>query len=133
MWMKLTFFASAKNGPSLPDFCCPNVLVTWKQSATESEKTKAGTQRLQIKQLVGGYGKPKMATWFFLASWQILFWFLPSFICHSAFRMTQGGTVLKSPPANAADVDLIPGLGRFPGGGNGNPLQYSCLKNPMDR
>ena len=38
-------------------------------------------------------------------------------------------------PANAehADVYLIPGYGRSPGGGNGNPLQYSCLKNLMDR
>ena len=32
----------------------------------------------------------------------------------------------------SADVDLIPGLGRFPGEGIGNPLQYSCLENPMD-
>ena len=31
------------------------------------------------------------------------------------------------------DVDSIPELGRFPGGGNGNPLQYSCLRNPKDR
>ena len=54
---------------------------------------------------------------------------LPSFICHSAFRMTQGGTVLKNPPANAADVGSSPGLGRFPGGGNGNPLQYSFFFN----
>ena len=36
-------------------------------------------------------------------------------------------------PANAGDMDLIPGLGRSPGEGNGNPLQYSCLENPMDR
>ena len=34
---------------------------------------------------------------------------------------------------NAGDPDSIPGLGRSPGEGNGNPLQYSCLKNPMDR
>ena len=37
----------------------------------------------------------------------------------------------KSPPANEGDV--IPGLGRSPGEGHGNPLQYSCLDNPMDR
>ena len=36
-------------------------------------------------------------------------------------------------PAKAGDVALIPGSGRSPGEGNGNPLQYSCLKNPMDR
>jgi len=34
---------------------------------------------------------------------------------------------------DAGDIGSIPGLGRFPGEGNGNPLQYSCLGNPMDR
>ena len=44
--------------------------------------------------------------------------------------------VLKNPPANAGDIrdaGLIPGLRRSLGGGHGNPLQYSCLENPMDR
>ena len=36
-------------------------------------------------------------------------------------------------PDNAGDVGSIPGLGRSPGGGHGNPLQYSCLENPIDR
>ena len=43
--------------------------------------------------------------------------------------------VVKNLPANAGDirdVGLIPGLGRSPGEGNGNPLQYSCLENPME-
>ena len=43
---------------------------------------------------------------------------------------------VKDPPAdagNARDVGLIPGSGRSPGGGHGNPLQYSSLENPMDR
>ena len=39
----------------------------------------------------------------------------------------------KNPPANAGEVGSIPGLGRSPGEGNGNPLQYSRLGNPMDR
>ena len=43
------------------------------------------------------------------------------------------GEVVKNPPANAGDAGLIPGSGRSPGGENGNPLQYSCLGNPMDR
>ena len=43
------------------------------------------------------------------------------------------GSVVKTPPANAVDGGLIPGLGRSPGEGNGSPLQYSCLGNPMDR
>ena len=41
--------------------------------------------------------------------------------------------MVKNLPANVGDVGLIPGLGRFPGGGQDNPLQYSCLENPMDR
>ena len=40
---------------------------------------------------------------------------------------------MKNPPANAGDMDSIPGLGKSAGGGNGNPLQYSCLGNPTDR
>ena len=45
-----------------------------------------------------------------------------------------GGTLVKNVPANAGnarDMGSIPGLGRSPGAGNGNPLQYSCLGNPM--
>ena len=44
--------------------------------------------------------------------------------------------MIKNDPANAeeaGDAGSIPGLGRSPGGGNGNPFQYSCLENPMDR
>ena len=40
--------------------------------------------------------------------------------------------MVKNLPANAGDVSSIPGPGRSPGGGNGNPLQYSCLENPLD-
>ena len=42
-----------------------------------------------------------------------------------------GGSVVKNPLASTGDLNSIPGLGRAPGEGNGNPLQYSCLKNPM--
>ena len=44
-----------------------------------------------------------------------------------------GGSVVKNLPANARDKDLILRLERSSGEGNGNPLQYSCLENPMDR
>ena len=49
---------------------------------------------------------------------------------------SQVALVVKNPSANAGDardVGSIPGSGRSPGGGHGNPLQYSCLENPMDR
>ena len=44
-----------------------------------------------------------------------------------------GGSVVKNLPVNARDAGVVPQLGRSPGGGNGNPLQYSCLENPLDR
>ena len=51
-------------------------------------------------------------------------------------RASQVALVVKKPPANAGEVGdtgSVPGWGRSPGGGHGNPLQYSCLENPMDR
>ena len=53
-----------------------------------------------------------------------------------AYGTSQVTLVVKNLPANAGDkrdMSLIPGLGRYPEGGNGNPLQYSCLENSMDR
>ena len=41
--------------------------------------------------------------------------------------------MVENPPAYAGEAGSIPGSGRSPGGENGNPLQYSCLENPMDR
>ena len=52
------------------------------------------------------------------------------------FTLIQGfaaGAVVKNPPVNAGNMVSTSGLGRSPGEGNGNPLQYSCLENPMDR
>ena len=49
---------------------------------------------------------------------------------HKAFMVFSGGLVSKESACNAGDLDSIPGLGRSPGGGHGNPLQYSCLENP---
>ena len=56
-------------------------------------------------------------------------------LCHPYGRKWDfpGGSEGKVPAYNAGDLGSIPGLGRSPGEGNGNPLQYSCLENPMDR
>ena len=65
--------------------------------------------------------------------------YLPSALFKSQFGLLTsswgfpGGSVVKNPSANAEDMCLIPGSGRSLGEGNGNPLQYSCLGNPMDR
>ena len=67
--------------------------------------------------------------------WLIMY--SPCVIIHlSIYAVFSGGSVVKNPPASAGDagdVVLIPGLGRSPGEGNGNPLQYSYLGNLMDR
>ena len=52
---------------------------------------------------------------------------------YTDIRSFPGSSVVKNPLVNIGDVDSIPGSGRFTEGGNGNPLQYSCLGNPMDR
>ena len=81
---------------------------------------------------------------------KLLYWrlthfieFVCFFVCSSKFaivpsscRASQVVLVVKNLPANSGDkrdVGSIPGLGRSPGGGHGNPLQYSCLENPTDR
>ena len=54
-------------------------------------------------------------------------------ICSNDYKMgTPHDSVVKNPPANAQDSCSIPGSGRSPGEGNGSPLQYSLLGNPMD-
>ena len=65
----------------------------------------------------------------------LLFLSLCFFFCpqYDNLKGFPSGTVVKNSPANAGDVGLIPGLGRSPGGGNGNPLWNSCLENPTDR
>ena len=52
---------------------------------------------------------------------------------HTTLWGSQVALVAKNLPANAGDTGSIPGSGRSPGGGPGNPLQYSCLENPMGR
>ena len=53
-------------------------------------------------------------------------------IQHQGLALPFSGKKKKNPPANAGDVDLIPGLGRLHGVGNGNPFQYSCLENSIN-
>ena len=67
-----------------------------------------------------------LEAWFFTALSSVL----------NSWLLFQVAKLVKSPPANAGDtrdMDSIPGSGRSPGVGNGNPFQYSCLGNPMDR
>ena len=60
-------------------------------------------------------------------------WWTPHLHTSTFTSTCPGGSVVKNLPANARDAGLTPGLGRSPGEGNGKPLQYSSLGNPMDR
>ena len=53
-------------------------------------------------------------------------------ICYITRLGFPSGSEVKASASNVGDPGSIPGLGRSPGEGNGNPLQYSCLENPMD-
>ena len=63
--------------------------------------------------------------------------FIETITSFSPFSMFHGASLvaqsIKESDCSARDPGLIPGLGRSPGGGNGNPLQYSCLGKPTDR
>ena len=60
----------------------------------------------------------------------IMLWIKSSLIISEGFP---GSSVIKDPPTNAGDLDSNPGLERFPGEENGNPFQYCCMENSMDR
>ena len=71
---------------------------------------------------------------FILCCPQVALWFVPFFfVCLSDICGFPGGSEGKESGFNKGDLVSIPGSGRSPGEGNGNPLQYSCLENPMDR
>ena len=73
------------------------------------------------------------STQVFVSAFVVLFWGVPKYLLgqkpHQAFP---GGSEVKAAAWNAGDPGSIPGLERSPGEGNGNPLQYSCLENPME-
>ena len=56
----------------------------------------------------------------------------PTLSLEKSYKDFPGGSASKASVYNVRDLGSIPGLGRFPGEGNGNSLQYSCLENPMD-
>ena len=61
---------------------------------------------------------------------------MPTKVCRVKAMASQVALVVKNPPASAGDprdLGSIPGSGRSPGGGHGNPLQYSCVEKAMDR
>ena len=55
------------------------------------------------------------------------------YVCVCVCMGFSGGSDRKESACNVGDLGSIPGWGRSPGGGHGNPLQHSCLENPMDR
>ena len=80
--------------------------------------------------LVSDQDKSRISLQFNLRRSGIKFWTILCSCLHMGFPCD---LVVRNPPASGGDSGSIPGSGRSPGEGNGNPLQYSCLENPMDR
>ena len=79
---------------------------------------------------------PNAIDFYLLRSVSLFFMAIKVGLYSGLFRAFQVALVVKNPPANAGDLrdsGLSPGLGRSPGGGLGNPLQYSCWEKPVDR
>ena len=76
---------------------------------------------------------PSIVLHFFLINIGIIVFYSFFFFFVFSYWGFPGGSEVKASAFNAGDLGSIPGLGRSPGEGNGNPLQYSCLENPIDR
>ena len=126
-------------------------LLQCKKVKSESEVTQLQPHGLQPSRLLRPWDFPGKSTGvgcycLLLIVWASMYLFLINLgICFSLqvylwfliylIGASQVALVLKNPSASAGDVrdmGLIPGWGRSPGGGHGNPFQYSCLKHPMD-
>ena len=95
-----------------------NCLIFLGNILTLCEKWRVFLKRGLLKSQCHQWHCPKLFT---------LLTYFPSSLWNLAFP---GGSDSKESAHNVGDLGSIPGLGRFPGGGNGNPLQYSCLENP---
>ena len=103
-----------QEGPLENELATHSSILAWKISWTEEPG------RLQFK------GSQRVRTW-------LSYWAHTSIHTYTFVWGFPGGLVVKNPPVDEGDADWILGSGRSPGGGNGYPLQYSCLGNPMDR
>ena len=125
--------------------CVPLAIVSEVQKVFHTESTLGNSVYQLTLDLVVGHKIPVTHTHIFLshingALLQVLrdpaFFWLPAPPFWVSRQASQVVLVVMNPPAKAGDIKdtgLIPGLGRSPGGGKGNPLQCSCLENPMDR
>ena len=97
-----------------------------------SENNWSEMENLALNKIFFIFILPVLAWWLVQrGEGSILFEYQITQVCvRRGFRSV---SVVKNLPANAGDAGLIPWLGRVPGEGNGNPLQYSCLGNPMYR
>ena len=110
----------------LLSFACPHFPDTFPRVQADFRDNEGWLQTSAIKQ-VSKYSEPLQFLWFASAYESYVYTVLQS---TKGFPMWLSG---KESTCQAGDTGLIPGPGRSSGEGNGNPLQYSCLENPMDR
>ena len=99
----------------------------WKESRIQWTRVSANSEDGEGQGSLACYRAWVTNSWIQLSDWTTMLMVLNISVGFP------GGSDGKEPACNSGDPDSIPGLGRSPGKGNGNPLQYSCLENPMDR
>ena len=130
-----------ENRPACPSQCQP---PTHKRQGLGKCPARSGDFRLIPPQpglkeglacfCISSGGRPALYSWLYLALGGLPNQPFRGKICHlQAFLGFPGGSDAKQSACNAGDPGLIPGSGRCPGEGNGNPLQYSGLEKPKDR
>ena len=139
---KINLFIHMYINKSTHPSVCFTISWNWWLSLTRSPDTRLiyESQLLSYKSAMNNWNLFSCFVFFlrFLKMWIILkvfiefvtIFFWPQGMWDTGFP---GGTVIKNPPARAGDSASTPGSGRCPGEGNSNPLQHSCLENPMDR
>ena len=122
----------------LEDASIDRMQVMWAQHRGWGQKPASETEGRGPGSRVGSVGsilkaRRRRHTFFFFFSSQDVMWMQVSKSIYLFILGFPGGSVVKNLPANAGDSSSIPESGRSPGEGHGNPLQHSCLGNPMDR
>ena len=112
------------------------VAISFSEKNNEQKRASQSRDRTLVSHVAGRLLTVWATEVTLLVVWKLIMLHLTidGFLC--TIRTSQVALVVKNPPANSGDIRdtaSIPGLGRSPGGGHGNSLQFSCLENPMDR
>ena len=120
---------------STSNLCQPGQHIPFFLAELQAYMRNLNPQKSTIQKIKTTHSPTTQRKLFFSFQCIFLYSFFSMYVCimQAIMQGFPGDSVIKNLPANAGDVGLIPGSGRSSGEGNGNPLQYSCMGNPIDR